>query len=140
MNIRTLLRLELKNRISGNSQSKNSWLKYIGYPILLAVVIYGIYYVGCMLFEMFDKAEIAYESLVLVYTVFFLFMCFIGTSSTIKVLYYKGDNEILMRYPVSGTEVFISKTLFLIITQFSNYLLARIIFVSSTGSTITPSL
>ena len=136
MNIRTLLRLELKNRISGNSQSKNSWLKYIGYPILLAVAIYGIYYVGCMLFEMFDKAEIAYESLVLVYTVFFLFMCFIGTSSTIKVLYYKGDNEILMRYPVSGTEVFISKTLFLIITQFAITAVVLIPFLISYAHTM----
>ncbi len=119
MNIRTLLKLELKNRISGNSSSKNSWLKYISYPILLAAVVYGIYYVGCMFFEMFNKSDIAYEALVILYTVFFLFICFIGTSSTIKVLYYKGDNEILMRYPVSGTEVFISKTLFLIITQFA---------------------
>ena len=131
MNIRTLLRLEMKNRMKGNSTSKYSWLKVIWYPILVAGAIYGIYYVGQLFFEMFDKANIAYEALVILYTVFFLFMCFIGTSSTIKVLYYKGDNEILMRYPVSGTEVFVSKTLFLIITQFSITALVLLPFLMS---------
>ena len=119
MNIKTLLKLELKNRMKGNSQSKYSWLKSIFTVALVAVAVYGLYLVAEIFFEMFDKAGIAYEALVILYTVFFLFMCFIGTSSTIKVLYYKGDNEILMRYPVSGTEVFVSKTLFLIITQFA---------------------
>ena len=119
MNIKTLLKLELKNRMKGNSQSKYSWLKSLFTVALVGVAVYALYLVAEIFFEMFDKADIAYEALVIIYTVFFLFMCFIGTSSTIKVLYYKGDNEILMRYPVSGVEVFISKTLFLIITQFA---------------------
>lgn len=119
MNIRTLLKLELKNRMKGNSQTKYSWIKTLFMVALVGVAVYGLYLVSEIFFEMFAKADIAYEALVILYTVFFLFMCFIGTSSTIKVLYYKGDNEILMRYPVSGTEVFVSKTLFLIITQFA---------------------
>ena len=119
MNIKTLLKLELKNRMKGNSQSQYSWLKTIFMVAMVGVAVYGLYLVAGIFFEMFDKAGIAYEALVILYTVIFLFMCFLGTTSTIKVLYYKGDNEILMRYPVSGTEVFISKTLFLIITQFA---------------------
>ena len=94
MNIKTLLKLEIKNRFS--NYSLNSAKSY---------------------FEMFDKAGIIYEALVMLVSAVFIFMCVAGVSSNIKVLYYKGDNEILMRYPVSGEEVFISKTLFLFINQ-----------------------
>jgi ABC-2 type transport system permease protein len=40
-----------------------------------------------------------------------------GISSTIKVLYYKGDNLILMRFPVSGGQIFTAKTALLFISQ-----------------------
>lgn len=79
--------------------------------------IYIIYLGATLFFEMFADAGLAYEALVLVFTVMFLFMLFSGTSGTIKVLYYKGDNVILMRFPVSGEAVFISKTLFLLVSQ-----------------------
>ncbi len=136
MNIRTLLKLELKNRMKGNTQSKYSWVKTVFTVALVGVAVYALYYAACLFFEMFAKTDIAYESLVLFYSVFFLFMCFIGTSSTIKVLYYKGDNEILMRYPVSGTEVFVSKTLFLIITQFAITAVVIIPFLLAYGTTM----
>ncbi|MBO7178112.1 MAG: hypothetical protein J6V69_03340 [Clostridia bacterium] len=136
MNIKTLLKLELKNRMKGNSQSKYSWLKTLFMVALVGVAVYGLYLVSEIFFEMFAKADIAYEALVIFYTVFFLFMCFIGTSSTIKVLYYKGDNEILMRYPVSGTEVFVSKTLFLIITQFAITAVVLVPFLVGYANTV----
>ena len=136
MNIKTLLKLELKNRMKGNSQSKYSWLKTLFMVVLAGVAVYGLYLVSEIFFEMFAKADIAYEALVILYTVFFLFMCFIGTSSTIKVLYYKGDNEILMRYPVSGTEVFVSKTLFLIITQFAITVVVLVPFLVGYATTM----
>ncbi len=140
MNIRTLLKLELKNRMKGNSQSKYSWLKSLFTVALVGGAVYALYYAACLFFEMFAKTDIAYEALVLFYAVFFIFMCFIGTSSTIKVLYYKGDNEILMRYPVSGTEVFISKTLFLIITQFAITAVVIIPFLFAYGTTMEMGL
>lgn len=117
MNIRTLLRLEIKNRFGDLKSGKNAWLKYLGTAVLLVAIVYGLYLVAGIFFRMFDKAGIAYEALVMVYTLFFVFMLAMGLSGTTKVLYYKGDNEILMRYPVSGEEVFVSKTLFLILSQ-----------------------
>ncbi len=117
MNIRTLLRLEIKNRFGNLKSGKNTWLKYLGTAVLLVAIVYGLYLVAGIFFRMFDKAGIAYEALVMVYTLFFVFMLAMGLSGTTKVLYYKGDNEILMRYPVSGEEVFVSKTLFLILSQ-----------------------
>ena len=118
-NIRTLLRLEIKNRFSNYSVSDyKSYFRLFGTLVLLAAVIYAIYWAAGLFFDMFDTGGLLYEALVLLVSVIFLFMLFAGITSTIKVLYYKGDNEILMRYPVSGTEVFISKTLFLFLTQF----------------------
>lgn len=117
-NIRTLLKLEFKDKFSKFSASnKNAYLKVIGSLIMYAAVVYGIFLVSRIFFQMFDKADMGYESLVLIFTVLLIFLCFTGVSSTVKVLFYKGDNEILMRYPVKGEEIFISKTLFLIINQ-----------------------
>lgn len=118
MNIKTLLKLEIKNRFSNYSlNSAKSYFKLFTTLVILAGVVYGVYWVAELFFEMFDKAGIIYEALVMLVSAVFLFMCIAGVSSNIKVLYYKGDNEILMRYPVSGEEVFISKTLFLFINQ-----------------------
>ena len=118
-NIRTLLRLEIKNRFSNYSLTDfKSYLKLLFTIALLGAIIYAIYWVAGLFFEMFETGGMLYEALVLLVSAIFLFMLFTGISSTIKVLYYKGDNEILMRYPVSGAEVFISKTLFLFLSQF----------------------
>ena len=118
-NIRTLLRLEIKNRFSNYSLTDfKSYLKLLFTIVLLGAVIYAIYWVAGLFFEMFETGGMLYEALVLLVAAIFIFMLFTGISSTIKVLYYKGDNEILMRYPVSGAEVFISKTLFLFLSQF----------------------
>lgn len=118
MNIKTLLKLEIKNKFSNYSlNSAKSYFKLFATLVLLAGVVYGVYWVAELFFEMFDKAGMIYEALVMLLSAVFLFMCITGVSSNIKVLYYKGDNEILMRYPVSGEEVFISKTLFLFINQ-----------------------
>ena len=118
-NIRTLLRLEIKNRFSNYSLSDyKSYFKLFGTLVLTGAIIYALYWVAGLFFEMFEAGGLLYEALVLLVSLIFLFMLFTGVSSTIKVLYYKGDNEILMRYPVSGAEVFISKTLFLFLTQF----------------------
>ncbi len=118
MNIKTLLKLEIKNKFSNYSlNSAKSYFKLFATLVLLAGVVYGVYWVAELFFEMFDKAGMIYEALVMLLSAVFLFMCITGISSNIKVLYYKGDNEILMRYPVSGEEVFISKTLFLFINQ-----------------------
>ena len=118
-NIRTLLRLEIKNRFSAYSLTDyKSYFKLLFTLALVGVIFYAIYWVAGLFFDMFLTGGMLYEALVLVVTAIFLFMLFTGISSTIKVLYYKGDNEILMRYPVSGAEVFISKTLFLFLNQF----------------------
>lgn len=43
---------------------------------------------------------------------------FICTATLIKALYYSGDNEILLRFPVNGTQIFIAKSIFVFISNF----------------------
>ncbi|MFA5449071.1 MAG: hypothetical protein WC292_01335 [Clostridia bacterium] len=117
--ILTLTKLEFRGKFSGfSATSKKSWAKLAFGLLFYAALLYVIYAVGGVLFRMFDKAGIAYEALVIIFTILFIILLITGISSTIKVLYYKGDNLILMRFPVSGSEIFISKTLFLAISQF----------------------
>lgn len=120
MNVITLLRLEIKNRFGTFSLSNGkAWLKLFSTLIFAGAAVVGFFYVSKLLFEMFFSAGLGYEILVILFTALFLVLTFTGISSTIKVLYYKGDNEILMRFPVQGGEVFTSKTLFLIVSQFA---------------------
>lgn len=116
--IGTLLRLEFKNKYGTyNVKNTKSWLKSAMYLVLIAGAITGIYFVAEIFFEMFDRAGMVYEALVILFTAVFIFLTFTGVSSTSKALYFKGDNEILMRFPVKSQDVFVSKTLFLIISQ-----------------------
>ncbi len=117
-NIITLLKLEFRNKYGSMAgESKKSWIKPITSLIFAGILMYLVYFGATVFFEMFAKAGLLYEALVLVFTVLFWFLLISGTSGTIKVLYYKGDNIILMRFPVSGEAVFISKTLFLLVSQ-----------------------
>jgi|AGTN01.2.fsa_nt_gi hypothetical protein len=120
-NILTLLRLEFREKYGYLALSnKNAWIKIIIGLAAYAGLLYVIYSIAAVLFKMFDKAGMGYEALVLLFTILFFYLLTTGVSSTIKVLYYKGDNIILMRFPVSGSDIFISKTLFLLLSQIVN--------------------
>lgn len=116
-NIITLLKLEFKNKYGSVGGSGKSVAKVLVSLVFYAAIIAVLFFGAQTLFRMFDTAGMAYEALVFFYTLIFLFLLFTGISSTIKVLYYKGDNLILMRFPVKGSEIFISKTLFLFSSQ-----------------------
>lgn len=131
-NILTLLRLEFKNKYGDFSyKSGKSWAKLGGTLVFFGLILLIVYFGATTLFSMFDKAGMAYEALVLLFTVLFVYLIISGTSSTIKVLYYKGDNEILMRFPVTGVEIFVSKTLFLFINQLFAALIVTLPFLYS---------
>jgi hypothetical protein len=42
----------------------------------------------------------------------------ICTSTLVKALYYSGDNEMLLRFPVNGTQIFIAKSIYVLINNF----------------------
>ncbi len=114
----TLLKLEFRNNFGVFSlKDKKTLSKTIGTALFVIVFYVFLLWASETIFEMFAKEGLAYEILVFLFTAMFLFFVFSGISSTAKVLYYKGDNEMLMRLPVKGYEVFISKTLYLIVNQ-----------------------
>lgn len=110
--------MEITNRF-GRLSIKNfkSIFKILVTLVFAAALFAFVLWAAQIFFEMFAKAGLAYEALVIFFTLVFLVLVFTSISSTIKVLYYKGDNEILMRFPVSGTEVFCAKTIFLVLSQ-----------------------
>lgn len=134
-NILTLLRLEFQNKFGSiNGLDK----KQIARPLITLIFVAGIigiiYWGAGVYFEMFAKAGMAYEALIFLFTAMFIILLVTGISSTVKVLYYKGDNLILMRFPVSGSEVFISKTLFLFISQLLITIVILAPFISAYGN------
>lgn len=118
-NIITLLKLEIKDSSIGGFKPKEykSWLKAIFQIAILCFVGYVVFFGSKVFFSMFKAAGITYEALVLFFTLVFIVLVFSGTSGVVKCLYHKGDNEILMRYPVQAHEIFISKILFLLVRQ-----------------------
>ncbi|HOB64373.1 MAG TPA: hypothetical protein PKH08_04410 [Clostridia bacterium] len=136
-NIFTLLRLEFKNKFGDFSyKSGKSWAKLAGTLVFFVIILFIAYFGATTLFRMFDKAGMAYEALVLLFTILFVYLIISGTSGTIKVLYYKGDNEILMRFPVTGAQIFVSKTLFLIINQFLSTIVVTLPFIFSYANVV----
>ena len=117
-NTLTLLTLEFKNKFGIFSlKDKKSIWKLITTLLFSVVIFILIMLGGKILFSMFAKAGLEFEILVIFLTIAFIFLVITSISSTIKVLYYKGDNEILMRLPVTGNEVYWSKTIFLLVQQ-----------------------
>ncbi|HHT83788.1 MAG TPA: hypothetical protein GXZ92_04985 [Clostridiales bacterium] len=116
--IKTLLKMEIQNRFGKiNLKDRKQLLKLLT-TVIFSVAVFSLTLWGATIFfEMFEKAGLAYEALVIFFTVAFVFLLITNISSTIKVLYYKGDNEILMRFPVNGWEIFWAKTSLLILSQ-----------------------
>ena len=116
-NIFTLLKLEIKDTGLGNFRVKDykSWFKLVMYAGVVVAFFFFALFASKIYFSMFKTAGIAYEALIIFFSVVFALLTITGTSGTIKVLYFKGDNEILIRYPLTGNEIFTSKILFLLI-------------------------
>lgn len=118
MIIYTLLKLEYKNNFGVFSLKDKKMYGKAMATLISAVLFYLIVlWASRVIFNMFADEGLAYEILVFVFSALFVFLTISGISSVTKVLYFKGDNEMLMRLPVKGHEVFISKTLYLLVNQ-----------------------
>ena len=116
---KTLFRLELKSRFGtrGNSRPLATALK-ITLFVVLAGLVYFLYIFGInQLVLMFDLYDMSKEFLVLFIALSMLILVLFGISSVIKNLFRSGDNELLMRFPVSAGAVFASKISILVMYQ-----------------------
>ncbi|HKL94638.1 MAG TPA: hypothetical protein VJZ69_05075, partial [Clostridia bacterium] len=118
--ISTLFKLELRSRF-GNTKLvgfKEHFKRVFDvcfYSVLYAIFISAIYFVT----EMFvTRSGLQYEYLTLVSCVTLVCMTIVCTGSVVKNLYFTGDNELLLRFPVSGMEILISKSIYVFAQHF----------------------
>ncbi len=115
----TLFRLEFKSRFGARGTGKPV-LTVLKILVILAfaAVVYALYIFGVkQLIQLFVLYEMSTEFLVLFLAISQLVLIFFGISSVIKNLFRSGDNELMMRFPVSPTAVFISKISVFVVYQ-----------------------
>ena len=108
---KTLFRLELKSRFGtrGNSRPVATAFKVLLF-LAIAALVYLLYIFGIdQIISMFVLYNMGTEFLILFIALSMLILMLFGISSVIKNLFRSGDNELLMRFPVSAAAVFASK-------------------------------
>lgn len=115
----TLFRLEIKSRFGARGTGK-PWLTVL--KVLVALVLVGLVYAAYVfgvkqLVSMFYFYGMGTEFLVLFIALSLLILTLFGISSVIKNLFRSGDNELLMRFPVSAQAVFASKISIFVLYQ-----------------------
>lgn len=133
-NLKALFRLEFKARFGNRGVPiKKQVIKY-SLAALFGGVVYFVYAYFCdSLVQMFHVYEADYSLLMLFTLISQLFLIGFGTSSVIKNLYYSGDNELELRFPVDSKSMFACKMGILAIIQSVGCLLLLLPFYISFG-------
>lgn len=118
--VRSLLKLDMKSRFGYGQKLRAG---NIGKGLVNIIASAGIYTIIVFMIYFFTKMFVVRPGLrdsylILMSMASILLQFFICTISLIKSLYYSGDNEILLRFPVNGTQIFIAKSLFVLINNF----------------------
>lgn len=112
--VRTLFRLDLKSRYgSTNNQDKrgkvSTALNILFFLLVYSVLILGMYYLNNVFVV---QSKLRLEFLTMIATLTIAFATAVSTATVIKNLYMNGDNEMLLRFPVSGKEILVSKSIY----------------------------
>jgi len=112
--VRTLFRLDLLSRFGsvhkrGIRSRILQYANYLFFAAIYALLVFGAYYLTKM-FVVGPKLGV--EFLTLVATVTLALATAISTGTVIKTLYQNGDNEMLLRFPVSGREILVAKCIY----------------------------
>ncbi|MDE6061008.1 MAG: hypothetical protein K2G31_06030 [Clostridia bacterium] len=112
--VRTLFKLDLLSRF-GSTHKRGvryriwQYSNYLFLAFVYAVLLVGIYYLTDMIVK---NSSLRLEYLVLVATITIALATIISTDTVIKNLYQNGDNEMLLRFPVSGKEILVAKSIY----------------------------
>ena len=116
--LKALLKLELISRYGSINYKDKNYLIKLFLVLIFSILIYSVYIIGARSFIIsFYIYDMEFLFLVLFIALLNSLIFFMGVSTIIKSLFMSGDNEILLRFPVKGREVFISKILFTLILQ-----------------------
>ncbi len=112
--VRTLFRLDLKSRFGtthkrGVKYRLSQAMNVIFFLAVYAVLLLGMYYLTNIFVE---RSHLRLEFLVIISMATILIASVVATGNVIKNLYQNGDNELLLRFPVSGKEILLSKSIY----------------------------
>lgn len=97
---------------------------------MYAVLVVGIYYLSNVFVT---RSGLRIEFLVIIATFTIALATIISTSTVIKNLYQNGDNEMLLRFPVSGKEILVAKSIYCYLHNLVTCLLTMLPFYISFG-------
>ena len=114
LSVRSLLRLEMRARFGSKVEVPVGKRVVKGLGIVFSLVIYallvtGIYFLAALFIE---RSDMPFEFLVLAMTFVIVLTTLVAIGNVVKNLYMSGDNELLLRFPVSGKEILISKSIY----------------------------
>ncbi len=115
----TLFKLDLKAKYgSTNVLSAKEHIKRV-LNVIFSILLYGVLVLlFYFLTDMFvNNGQLGNEFLVIVTFIALVLLTLIGTGNVVKNLYFSGDNELLLRFPVSGREVLIAKSIYCFISN-----------------------
>ena len=110
LSVRSLVRLEMRARFGSkvDTTPKDKAGKALGIIFTLAIyaiLVTGIYFLA----EMFvRRSHMPFEFLVVAMTFAVCVTTLVSIGNVVKNLYLSGDNELLLRFPVSGKEILLS--------------------------------
>lgn len=112
--VKTLFRLDLKSRFGtthkrGIKYRLSQGMNALFFLAIYAVLILGMYYLAKIFVE---RGQMMLEFLTLVFFATMIVAALVSTGTIVKNLYQNGDNEMLLRFPVSGREILIAKSVY----------------------------
>ena len=112
--VKTLFKLDLKSRFGSVNKIgvKDRILQignYLFFVVVYAALILGIVYLSKLFI---NRAHLTIEFLTLATMISMILAAAVSTGTIIKNLYMNGDNELLLRFPVSGQEILLSKSIY----------------------------
>lgn len=133
--VRTLFRLDLRSRFG--SVQKTTPIKRLAkygnalfFLLVYAVLVVGIYLLTSVFVR---RSGLRIEFLTIASTFTICLATIISMGTVIKNLYQNGDNEMLLRFPVSGKEILLAKSIYCFLHNLVVCLLTMLPFYISFG-------
>lgn len=103
----------------GKNPKRKEWSSFAINLILDAIIycifLMAVYFISSMVLT--GSVPMRYEYLVVATLVSMFVQLFTSTGKLIKVLYYDVDNELLLRFPIDGMELYLAKAAFVLIND-----------------------
>jgi ABC-2 type transport system permease protein len=116
----TLFRLDLRSRKDATTEltKKDKAMKVLNVAfgaVVYALLVVGIYFLTRMFVV---RAEMRIEFLTIATLITMGISTVVAIGNVVKNLYMNGDNELLLRFPVNGTEILIAKSIYCALHNF----------------------